>query len=393
MKRYALFPLITLALSACGGGEGGSSESNTQATALSAVEGKIEHVTNDTITVNGRQYQVGGVNYQGQTLSNDALAPEMLVAMASSQKQSRAATKGFTVELDPTFTGTIKDIDRPNSEFTLFTVGGLITLNYPYLDSQIRLNDRVMVSALPTANAGYKVLSVIKFENEFNKLAEAEGRISEINLNAYTFKLGQSLTVNFDPRLVNNMKKVRVGAWVEVVGGYDENNASITATKVIVKNFALGRGETEGIITWVADDHQQFELNYRGIFDIHPSTKFDCDDDQICNEYSLREGMEVEVEFVNTPKQTQAKEIEFEDADDLWNEFEISGFVSDYADDSNAFVLYNTEDYEELTIHTDAYTEYDDGLDFDNLLNQDIEVEGVIVDGKFIAQEIEREDD
>ncbi|WP_251882167.1 DUF5666 domain-containing protein [Grimontia kaedaensis] len=46
----------------------------------------------------------------------------------------------------------------------------------------------------------------------------------------------------------------------------------------------------------------------------------------------------------------------------------------------------------EQKIFTDANTEFDDGLDFDFLEGEYVEVEGVIINGDYVAREIERED-
>ncbi|WP_251882168.1 DUF5666 domain-containing protein [Grimontia kaedaensis] len=79
-------------------------------------------------------------------------------------------------------------------------------------------------------------------------------------------------------------------------GTYNEFKGELTAETLKLKSFngVLGRGETEGVITWVANDQSRFELNYRGIFDIDLSTKFDDG-----SKADLRLGAEVEVEYVN----------------------------------------------------------------------------------------------
>lgn len=100
MKRYALLPLITLALSACGGGEGGS-ENSTQPSALSAVEGKIENVSGSAITVNGQQFQVGSVSYRNQSIPASILAADMNVSLNTGARAAMSAKSGSDVQLDP----------------------------------------------------------------------------------------------------------------------------------------------------------------------------------------------------------------------------------------------------------------------------------------------------
>lgn len=106
MKRYALFPLFTLALTACGGG-GDSSNTTTSSSAMS-VEGKIEQVSGSTITVNTHSYDVSSLAYQGKPLDSNMLVPNMMVALHTNARANNSAS----VELDPTFTGKITNIDR-----------------------------------------------------------------------------------------------------------------------------------------------------------------------------------------------------------------------------------------------------------------------------------------
>ncbi|NGN96321.1 hypothetical protein G5S52_01215 [Grimontia sp. S25] len=376
MKRYALFPLLSLAITACGGSGGESSETSATPTP-SAVEGKIQNVNGSTITVNNRPYHVAQLEYAGHSFSNEALEANMMVLLNTSSRATSA-----NVQLDPTFTGKITDINGKS-----FKVNG-VELQFDRLSNKISEGDWVMVSTLPTANAGYKVLSVIQFEYDADGMVEAEGRISNLNVNNNTFKVGNSLTVLFDSQLLQN-GKLRNGAWVEVFGTYNEFEGELTAETLKLKSFSgvLGRGETEGVITWVANDQSRFELNYRGIFDIDPSTKFDDG-----SKADLRLGAEVEVEYINQAKRTIAKEIEFEDDFDFdfdWDkfEFERKGIIENTNDVEQSFEVRGQK------IFTDANTEFDDGLDFDFLEGEYVEVEGVIINGDYVAREIEREDD
>ncbi|MEZ9947100.1 hypothetical protein AB4331_19550, partial [Vibrio breoganii] len=78
----------------------------------------------------------------------------------------------------------------------------------------------VMVSSLPTANAGYKVLSVVKFEHSnLTESVEVEGLISD--LNESTFKLGANLSVDYSIAHIDNddsSNGLSNGLWVEVTG-------------------------------------------------------------------------------------------------------------------------------------------------------------------------------
>ncbi|SKA59015.1 DUF5666 domain-containing protein [Enterovibrio nigricans] len=377
MKRYALFPLFTLALTACGGG-GDSSNTTTSSSAMS-VEGKIEQVSGSTITVNTHSYDVSSLAYQGKPLDSNMLVPNMMVALHTNARANNSAS----VELDPTFTGKITNIDRLQGTFN---VSG-VPLTFIRLSPTIQNGDWVMVSTLPTANMGYKVLSVVGFEYDANGMAEAEGRVTNVNFENNTFKLGNSLTVLFDERLVNNIKKLRNGAWAEVLGSYNESTGQLVAESIKLKTFNTinGKGEIEGVVTWVANDFSRFEVNYRGQFDVVPSTEFDDG-----SKSQLRTGVTVEVEYVSKNNRTIAKEIEFEDDFDFdfdWDdyEFEYKGYVSDINPVAQSFQLKGK------TIFTDSNTDYEDGLSFDALNGINLEVEGVLIGSDHVAREISKD--
>ncbi|MDD1796152.1 DUF5666 domain-containing protein [Enterovibrio sp. ZSDZ42] len=383
MKRYAMIPLLTLTLAACGGGSEGG-DTTTSPTLPASVEGKIEQISGNTVTVNGHQYQVESVQYLGTDIAPEKLETNLMV---NANTTSRAQT-GAHIELEPTFTGRIEKIGEPKGTFT---ING-IELSFAALSPRIHNGDWVMVSSLPTANAGYKVLSVISFDFDDEGMVEAEGRISSIDFNNGTFKIGKSLTVLFDEKLANNPKKLRNGTWVEVIGTYNEYEAELTATEMKLKNYndINGRGEIEGVITWVARDKSKFELNYRGTFDVHPSTKYDDG-----NLSSLRIGAEVEVDYISKGDTLIAKEIEFEDGDGDFDwdafEFETEGTVSNVNTDEETFMIELKG--AEKTIHIDALTRFEDNLTLESLDGEFLEVEGVIISGDYVAREIEREDD
>ncbi|MCV5961508.1 hypothetical protein OFO30_39600, partial [Escherichia coli] len=71
------------------------------------------------------------------------------------------------------------------------------------LSDDIEINDWVMVSSLPTADAGYRVLSVVELDvdNDYPALGsyyDLEGRITSTDENAGTFKLGGKVTVTYN---------------------------------------------------------------------------------------------------------------------------------------------------------------------------------------------------
>ncbi|PML76352.1 DUF5666 domain-containing protein [Enterovibrio norvegicus] len=381
MKRYAFLSMVTFALFGCGGSDGGS-DSSAQA-APSAIEGTIDSVSATTVTVNGYTYQATSASFQGQTFDQDMLTlePNMMVKVSN---QSRATNS--SVELEPTFIGQIENINRLNSTFSIAGVN----LKFPRLSTNIVNNDWVMVSSMPTANAGYKVLSVVKFlQDPLDGEMVAEGRVSALDMNSQSFKIGQSLTISFDPQIVEDKRTLADGMWVEVQGQYDESNGELISSRITIKTYNdfPNDGEIEGIVTWVAKDKSEFELNYRGRIAVRSTTEFDDG-----NKNNLIAGALVEVEIGNQGNAVYAKEIEFEDDFDFdidWDkfEFEEEGFVTDIDSDNLSFTVNGK------TIVADANTEYEDRIDFDSLNGECVDVEGIIIDSKHIAREISLEDD
>lgn len=384
MKRYAMLPLFSLAMVGCGGGSSDGGETTSPSATPFAVEGTIERVTNNGVVVNGKEYPVDAVNYQGQSEPVSFLVGKENLKVRLGNDNSRRG--GMHVELDPTFTGQIIFAPGTPEKPNRFLVNG-VELEFDRLTSNIKDGDWVMVSALPTANAGYKVLSVIEFTNTFGELAEAEGRINELNINNGTFKIGQSLLVRFD---VNKFRNLRNGMWVEVMGAFNdsEHNPELTAESITHEDYShiTHDGEIEGIVTWVAKNKKSFELNYRAQIKVNGATEFDDG-----NKNDLVPGAWVEVELRNNQNKLIAEEIEFEGRDDNddWDalEFEIEGYVDDYDNIEKTFTINGK------TVYTDARTEFEDGANFDNIYQEYVEVEGMWIDGKRLARSIELEDD
>ncbi|MGF1864140.1 DUF5666 domain-containing protein [Enterovibrio norvegicus] len=381
MKRYAFLSMVTFALFGCGGSDGGS-DSSAQA-APSAIEGTIDSVSTTTVTVNGYTYQATSASFQGQTFDQDMLTlePNMMVKVSN---QSRATNS--SVELEPTFIGQIESINRLNSTFS---IAG-INLKFPRLSTNIVNGDWVMVSSMPTANAGYKVLSVVKFlQDPLDGEMVAEGRVSALDTNSLSFKIGSSLTISFDPRVVEDKRTLADGMWVEVQGQYDESNGELIPSRITIKTYNdfPNDGEIEGIVTWVAKDKSEFELNYRGRIAVRSNTEFDDG-----NKNNLVAGALVEVEIGKQGNALYAKEIEFEDDFDFdidWDQFEFEeeGRVTNIDSDTHSFTINGK------AIVTDAYTEYENRIDFESLNGECVDVEGIVIDSKHIAREISLEDD
>ena len=383
MKKLLLLSVIGLTLAGCGG-----SDDNTEPTPManpSSVIGTVDSVNSEsnTVTVNGYSYQIADVTYGSTSLPTTYLQPNMMVQIGSNISRSTAVN----VQLEPTMIGIIRIIDA-----NTFSLNGT-TLTFNGLSSEIENGDRVMVSSLPTANAGYKVLSVVKFDIGFGEPDEIEGRISNINVNTQTFTLGANVNVQYDERIIN----LQIGQWVEVEGAMIGND--FVASKVEVENYDHfnGDNEVEGIVTWVAKDQSEFTLNYRGSFVVDNTTRFE---DGL--KAHLKQGVEVEVRSRMNAGKRIATIVEFDDIDsdqdNEWDgkEFECEGLVSNLDQDGRTFTMTRCENgFDQVipnrTVTIDAQTRFD-GILEQNITNGiHIEVEGFIIGDQNIASEVEYE--
>ncbi|MCR9911046.1 DUF5666 domain-containing protein [Vibrio campbellii] len=389
MKKLALVAAVGLALSGCGGsGDGGSSSPQPAAKPSSAI-GTVESVNEakSTITVNGYTYHVSEVMYGSKETNLGAVQPNMMVQVGSGTEKS--TEEPVVVTLEPTMTGTVTAIDHVNKTFT---VNG-VELHFEDLSNEIDQGDWVMVSSLPTADAGYKVLSVVKFDFDYNGPDEIEGRISSIDANNSTFKLGANTTVSYD-----RVDGLEVGQWVEAEGSMQGD--LFVATEVEVENYdsLVGDNDVEGIVTWVANDYSQFSLNYRGNFAVDNATRFEDG-----TKADLKQGQEVEVTSVMKNGVRTATNVEIDgpdfdgDHDSNWQgkEFECEGVVSNYDVNTETFQVTRCENDADQTMSNntvviDAQTRFE-GLSQHNLNGSRVEVEGVIINNQNIAREVEAE--
>ncbi|EIC9814458.1 DUF5666 domain-containing protein [Vibrio sp. Vb2133] len=393
MKKLALISVVGLALSGCGGSGGGSNSDSTStqpAVKPSVAIGSVEAVNAEesTLTVNGHTYRVSEVVYDDTQVQLADVKPKMVVRVGSDIRQ--ASNNGVRVTLEPTITGRVTAIDHVKKTFT---VNG-VDLQFDGLSDDIEVNDWVMVSSLPTADAGYRVLSVVEIDvdNDYPALGsyyELEGRITSTDENAGTFELGTNITVSYD-----NISQLSIGQWVEVEG--EMQNGIFMAHEVQVEDYddLKNDSDVEGIVTWVAKDYSEFSLNYRGAFFIDNATRFE--DGSKAN---LKQGQEVEVTSIMKNGKRIATVIEFEQPDfddnNQWQgkEFECEGYVSNYDAEARTFEIERCEnDADQLlnntTVVIDAQTRFQ-GIEELNLNGARVEVEGVIINDQNIAREVE----
>jgi len=380
MKKLFLATVISASLMACNSDD--SSPSIAEPTPQ-GVERAIELVdlNSNQVTVNGHSYSANNIVFNETTFAINQLQKNMTVAISTTEKD------GTQVRLNPTIVGKVTAINHNDNTFT---VNG-VALHFAELSDDIDNNDWVMVSSLPAADGGYTVLSVVEFdEQDLIGQSEIEGPVSQLDDSAYTFTIAGLIDVDYSGADIDDNEQLANGQWLEVKGEW--NGSTFKATEIDVEDYDdLGdNNEVEGIITWVANDQASFELNSRGRFLVNKQTEFD---DGSRN--NLIAGQMVEVNSIRQGDVRLATEIEFDDLDnDDWDkfEFEQAGIISNVNNSSSGtLVSFNINN---RTVLTDAKTTYDDDLNRYNIVDgMDLEVEGVIINDKYVAREIELNDD
>lgn len=391
MRKITLATLIGLVLTGCGGGGGDDSTAPQPPveTKPQLVMGTIDRIdpVNNEITVNGMPYQVNDVEYANKPLADGIalLQPQMMVELTALTKSN------VTVSIEPTMVGIISDITE-----NTFVVNG-VTLDYK-LDPELA-GEWVMVSSLPVVTElglGYKVLSVIKIEkDDFGNRYELEGRLTNLNEVDETFKIGASTLVDFSNAA--NLGDIECGndrtgiqcltnadkQWVEVSG--EMQGGIFMADEVeIDSDDAEGQEvEIEGIITDINSDKTKFTLNARNQFSINHQTKIEYND-QYVDKNRLVIGSFIEVEALNGVAQEIELDSDDSNVSDL-REFEKKGILANIT--ATSFIVNG------FKIDIDSQTIVDNNEKLVDLDGFRVEVEGVIIGTRYVAREIEREDD
>ncbi|MEC6822172.1 DUF5666 domain-containing protein [Photobacterium piscicola] len=389
MNKITLAALIGLILTGCGGGGGDDSGSHQPPveTKPQLVMGTIDSINNNEITVNGIPYQVNDVEYANKPLVDGIalLKPKMMVELTALTKSN------VTVSIEPTMVGIASDITD-----NTFVVNG-VTLNYKV--NPKLAGEWVMVSSLPVVTdlgLGYKVLSVIQIEkDDFGNRYELEGRLTNLNEYDHTFKIGASTLVNFTN--ADNFGKIECGddrkgiqclidadkQWVEVSGEMQGDIFMADDVEIDSDDAEGQEVEIEGIITDINSDKTKFTLNARNQFTVNHQTKIEYND-QYVDKSRLAIGSFIEVEALNGV----AQEIEL-DSDDSnvsgFREFEKKGMLANIT--ATSFTV------DGFKIEIDSQTFVDKNEKLVDLDGSRVEVEGVIIGSRYVAREIEREDD
>lgn len=389
MKKIAILLLGSAMLSGCGSEDGSNSQPSHMKS--SVVEGVIEHVDvpNNEVTLNGNAYNITKITFSDdQELQLSDIQPNMMVRLTT-QSDDRVSSVSAELTLEPTMVGVITNVHHVSGDFK---INGVALSADKALLTGIDNGDWVMISSLPTANAGYHVLSIVKFESGDHGYVEMEGMLN--HLEAHQFILGSNLIVNYENAQIEDNARLSNGQWVEVMGTMDGSVFNAQSIEVEEYNDLDQNTDIEGVITWVENDKSSFELNYKGRFVVTNNTVYE---DNGSKEL-LAIGKQVEVTAKQVNGKNQVIEIEFEGLDDDWigsDELELTGMIvsTDFdVSESDSFVIKTLQGNK--TIFITQRTEFDDHLTLNNLyVGMLVEVETYLVNGQYMAIEIEQESD
>lgn len=341
------------------------------------------------MTLNGNAYNITKITFSdAQELQLSDIQPNMMVRLTT-QSDDRVSSVSAELTLEPTMVGVITNIHHVSGDFK---INGVALSADKALLTGIDNGDWVMISSLPTANAGYHVLSIVKFESGDHGYVEMEGMLN--HLEAHQFILGSNLIVNYENAQIEDNARLSNGQWVEVMGTMDGSVFNAQSIEVEEYNDLDQNTDIEGVITWVENDKSSFELNYKGRFVVTNNTVYE---DNGSKEL-LAIGKQVEVTAKQVNGKNQVIEIEFEGLDDDWigsDELELTGMIvsTDFdVSESDSFVIKTLQGNK--TIFITQRTEFDDHLTLNNLyVGMLVEVETYLVNGQYMAIEIEQESD
>lgn len=366
MERLTLVTLISVALVGCGGDSSSDTSADSSATAKT-VNGYVDDISysDKSISVSNLTVDADNANvkYQSQTY------PFEIITKGTHISADLRDDVANNIELDPEYTGQVSAILNDkitvnNMEFT-----------YAELNSDITVGDWVLISAQVHADSSWKVTSI----NEISALSfsEIEGSISQLDVNAFTFMIGNVL-VDYSNAILDDIQVIQNGLWVEVDGQYQ--NGLIIASKVDAESASdFDDTDVEGIISWVNSTQTVFELNQRTTIMVDESTRYDDG-----NQSMLMAGFKVNVDLKVVNGKLVAIEVDFDDDTGIQGrEFNVEGEAS-YG---NSVVSINGIDFP-----IGPNTVFDDGLTINTLAGHWVELDGRDVNGQFVLKEIERED-
>ncbi len=372
-KLFALSVFTCLA--ACGGSNDTPSTDNGQGSVPIPqviplqIIGPVSSGNSDTINVNGYQLDIRNITpgYADNTVSKSALATGMNVVVTTN------GTTVSSVNLNPDLAGTVSTITAETLQ-----VNGQ-TIKVTTLPAGLQNGDYVLIT-LDSGTTNTAMAITTLQGTELPLYVEIEGTVTNLNTATQRFRIGDT-EVDYAQATVTD-GSLQEGIWAEVFGSYQ--SGYLLATEIDIEPYDHN-AETEvyGVISWVNDEKNRFELSRKLQFDVASSTRFE--DGTAAD---LVTGRTVEVTHRLLNGQLQVTEIEFKTSRDNSNNpslrnFEVTGYMT-YHNDT-------------LTLHNHTFvitsrTHFDDNLARAQLDGILLDIEGVERDGQFQILEIERAD-
>lgn len=404
LKRVSLSTMLCALLASCGGdtllssgGIGGSGISS--GTSIGMITGF------GSIWVNGVRYDVSNAHFSRDGFSNVTQSDYRLgeiVTIHGSVNADGVSGVADSVEFDDVLEGTISQV---NTDGTTIHVLGETVLT----DSRTILHGFATLAALQPGNvveiSGYRIASEIRATSITLKqtsftpsqsVLEIKGTISNVDLTAQTFSLGQWIVEysGASLSLINNTPQN--GDYVEVKSTQAIQGNRLIATEVELEDeyptFEVDQEvELEGFVTTYTSD-LQFSVNGQPIM-TNNSTRFEYGTSA---DIKLNSLLEVEGN-INASGVLIATEVSIKQSDsDSDTQSELEGLILNIDQSSRTLILgTSTVVVDNNTLITEEVDESYISLSFEDLrVNDDIEVYGSrMSDGRILALSIEREQD
>ena len=400
LKQLLLSTVTCLLLSSCGGGPGGLllSEGGIGGTGISV--GSITGF--GSIWVNGVRYDVSEASFvrdgAAATGQSDYRVGE-IVTITGSINTDGVSGKAVTVEFNDVLEGTLSNIDL--SAKSLEVLGNTIqtdalTVFHGFsLLSDLQLGNVLEISGGYNAQGEIRASSITLKDQVFTdgvSMLEVKGMVSDVDLSAQTFRLGQ-LLVDYSMAALELPLGMPVnGQYVEVESNLAPQGNLIIASEVESYEessvFESGQElELEGFVTSFTDP-QHFSVSGQSVI-TNASTRFE---NGALADIRLNSFVEVEG-YIDDQGVLLADEVSIKQSSSE-ESMELEGYISAMSlADSELMISGATVFVDNSTILLDETGEEGFSIRFSDLsVNDFIEVKGVFLgDGRLLALRIDRE--
>ena len=290
--------VLPLILIACSGGETGTGMDVTQTESTITV-GRITDVDNDTIHVNGIEFDIddSSISIDNESASDDDLEPGMIVEIEATISEDGLTADAIHVDYQDILEAYLEEdqLDEDDTG-TLIIAGQSINIDSSTVfDSQvdsisnireIQTNNIIEVSGFTSGNGNINATRIdVKAEEYFNEdTIEIKGRVAATKSN--TFKIGKLVINHTTADLINfPAEGISNGQYIEVtsITGLNDENELIANTLTLLNRIpgqssrpptgSVTQTHIEGLVTSVITAGEEFTLNGQTVI-ITESTTF-----------------------------------------------------------------------------------------------------------------------